>query len=717
MTIYGPTTYEWQGETYTQAGYYAGNRYDAAMFALGYSRDTIGGLDVLVRAKLSNEGTGGKFYEFAQLWNNPPTDGYGMQNPGFWSTAYGVYGAGHVWYAEYSRSLAASAKEDADAVMRGADIGGGSGGTSSGDSGEVDGDSVYFTVDQFTGYTPTPLGLQGIVFTSAQWESVLQYQAEHNPDGHLFLACGGNDGNYFTVVFTTYQPSFSGNQYSWGDNSLCTRIVQKSAAASFIVDHGGKKYYRMQDSDVNILNTTNAPQYGGVTDACRPCYGWYYNGPSSDIVVPLTTIKSEALLDYGGQTYGFGAANYDDFPYRFAATFNRGFQKSYQTADYKWVFVFRKYQNGSNLAIPTVSIYRKDGFSLEFNDDGSAKKVNGTSVYNRASGATNFTSSDLKDGFIEKTVVGNSYGAFSFSNWTFAYAAVDGDKLDNDPIGPPLPPNNWPEPTDEPTTPDPPEVHEPTEKPVYPPETNYPDVTYVTADLSAVLDAMNEHCEHIQHAIYDAVSGLYDNITDYLGQEYYLLRSELHENIGWLYDELDEIDRWRRYNMERVIMAIQSLDMSPTVEVEGGGDTSTIEQQLEDIKGKLDALLLAATIDAAANVAQAIMGLITGLLTMFGNVLGALKDAMGELSSVFPFSLPWDLAAIAALFAADPVTPVFDLTVPAFGQVSQPTAIHVDLHDWDGVAAVVRSGELVLFATDLIMRTRDMMGVGSDDVA
>lgn len=213
-----------------------------------------------------------------------------------------------------------------------------------------------------------------------------------------------------------------------------------------------------------------------------------------------------------------------------------------------------------------------------------------------------------------------------------------------------------------------------------------------------------------------AITKRLDALNSKLGQ----LGKDLAEVEGWLDEDwrqaLESMGDW----WERLYSWLQLIyNRLGNLTVSGGGgsgDLSGIEQQLDDIKGKLDALLVAATVDAAANVAQAIMQLINGLLSKFGDALGTLKDAMGELTEVFPFSLPWDLAAIAALFAADPVTPVFDIAVPDFGQIHSATSIHVDLHDWDGVASVVRSGELVLFATDLIFRTREMMGAGSDDV-
>lgn len=715
---------------YNDVGVCAWTRYNAAMTALGYSSAEIDGLSSDVKAKLSNQSTGGRFWTFAQLFEEPSEDDLSMHGITFRSYVL-LYGEGNVWRGQYTSTQANDARTDADVIIGGGSLGGGGSGGSSGDSGEVDGDSVYFTIDQFTGYTPSEVGLQGIVFTSSQWDTVLQYQAEHNPDGHLFLACGGYAGgsamNYFTVAFTTYQPKFYGNEYRWGDNSLCSRIVQKTASDSLTVVHGGKKYYRMQDSDVNTLNTTNAPQFGGVTDACRPCYGWYYNGPSSDIVVPLTTIKSVALLDYAGQTYGFGASNYQDFPYRFAATIGRGYQKSYQTADYKWVFAFRKYQNGSNLAIPTVSIFRKDGFSIEFNDDGSAKKINGTSVYNNASGATTFGVSDLKDGMIEKTVAGSSYGAFSFTDWTFAYAAVDGDSLDSDPVGPPLPPSNWPtEPTPNPptspTVPDP-----PTSTPVDPPSDpvggnppSFPTqiittgTTYPVADLQAVLDAMAEHCEHIRDEIYADTSGLYDNLTTFLANQFQVLRNFLGDENNWLMESLEnEFQRMMDYLKDLAEWLADQMEF----DISGGDyDDSTVVSWLRRIYLKLGTGGVSTKpVDPVADPVGAwdwLAALINNILSALAGGAAALTGTLGELfngiRTKFPFSIPWDVVAIVTLFDAAPVTPAFTIAYTVFGA---NVRYDIDLHFFDEQAAVIRAVENVLFCAYLLFKTNWLVGI------
>lgn len=91
----------------------------------------------------------------------------------------------------------------------------------------------------------------------------------------------------------------------------------------------------------------------------------------------------------------------------------------------------------------------------------------------------------------------------------------------------------------------------------------------------------------------------------------------------------------------------------------------------------------------------------------FSDLLGDSADAVGdlldELKGFFPFSIPWDLYAIFALLAHEPVVPVFDLPlpVPAVIDADKLLLVHVDCTPWDGVARAVRGFELLAFAYGL----------------
>lgn len=100
-------------------------------------------------------------------------------------------------------------------------------------------------------------------------------------------------------------------------------------------------------------------------------------------------------------------------------------------------------------------------------------------------------------------------------------------------------------------------------------------------------------------------------------------------------------------------------------------------------------------------------GILSGLLGDLPAAVSALSGSFDGLHTLFPFSLPWDLAAMLALLVSEPVTPVFDLPLPfAVGGVAM---VHVDLSPWDGVMTAVRSVMLLIFALGLLLRTRELL--------
>ena len=171
-------------------------------------------------------------------------------------------------------------------------------------------------------------------------------------------------------------------------------------------------------------------------------------------------------------------------------------------------------------------------------------------------------------------------------NGTFSFNIGDPDKAywiySNDGNVPTVPPTNWPEPdptptpdpptVDPPTTPDPPNVPTTPTPPTYPPEVTYPDVTYVEADLTAVLDALNEHCEHLQHAIYTASSNLYSSLSSAISGEFTSLKTFLRALASWnvdainsnfdaLYTYLDDFTSWldSKLRFDDVILLLQAI--------------------------------------------------------------------------------------------------------------------------------------------------------------
>ncbi|MEG2024264.1 MAG: hypothetical protein RRZ85_01820 [Gordonibacter sp.] len=78
-----------------------------------------------------------------------------------------------------------------------------------------------------------------------------------------------------------------------------------------------------------------------------------------------------------------------------------------------------------------------------------------------------------------------------------------------------------------------------------------------------------------------------------------------------------------------------------------------------------------------------------------------------DLEKVFPFSIPWDLYYLLAIFAAEPVAPNFNWRFD-FAMVGEHD-FAVDLAPFDPVAQVCRACETVLFCIGLALITRNLI--------
>lgn len=286
---------------------------------------------------------------------------------------------------------------------------------------------------------------------------------------------------------------------------------------------------------------------------------------------------------------------------------------------------------------------------------------------------------------------------------------------------PTVPPTNWPDapepttptapevPTPEPTTPTP-EPTTPTSPtiPIYAPQVTYPDVTYDTPDLSAVLDALNEHCQHLQSAIYQGFSDYFDTFTPWLRDEFSTLRTFMREEDDWIVESIsDEFMELRSYLKELAEWLADQMDFT----ISGGDyDDSTVVSWLKKIYYKLGgASVNTKPVDPVGDpdgtwdwLNQLIEGILSALANGAANLAGSLGELFQGIKDKFPFSIPWDIVAIVALLDAAPVTPEFVIEYDVFGA---HVRYDIDLHFFDEQAAVIRAMENVLFCAFLLFKT------------
>lgn len=286
-----------------------------------------------------------------------------------------------------------------------------------------------------------------------------------------------------------------------------------------------------------------------------------------------------------------------------------------------------------------------------------------------------------------------------------------------------VPPTNWPDPPENPTV-DPPSVPEPPSGPTVQPPTipPQPTPTYPTPpvvveptvpaapDLSDILDALNEHCIHLQDAMHreaenidtdmraqigwlaGAISDTVESLDGDIELYFKHLEDYLYDLFHWLNDQLDF--SFGEYDDTSVLYWLRMIYSK----LGRGGPTTKPTDPVTDPFG----------------IGEWLKQLIDNfLLDLIAIGAGDLADVIADfrdLATKFPFSVPWDLAAMLALLVAQPVTPVIDFpwySYTASGLVS--TTVHMDLSAWNATMEPIRLMEKLAFCMLLASRSKDLL--------
>lgn len=622
----------------------ANNKYNAALFALGYDPNDNDKFTDEVKAKLSNESTGGAFYTFAsrifpvRTFGDIPWQTSNIDFIGLYGTIATLYDVDRIFAVDYDSVLQLAAKVSLEAVLNG-------GGTSGGGSGgEVTVPDTITSVASATYGSPSQSNTQ---FQPTR--STLSGNARYITD----VLRGDNVAYPYTAVFWLY-------------------VIRSGS----------------WDAALVVLKCKSLPN--SVTSASDTSIG------SVDLRVTGTGGYKAYFWRYGDLTY-------------------------------------------------------------EYVNDSSIRKSVGLNVTAGKRSAYDSTMSDNDVFRLGQSAPNTPFGISGV--YTAAY------NLNCLSVTPVIPDTNWPEPDDPLPEPDPPEVPDvPDEQPITQPNPTNPTVptqptdpvggtppqydpislttepTYQTPDLSAVLDAMNQHCIHLQNAIHtmgddlgtylgtiitQQVSRLHDMVYDNLGwigglitSEGQSLRTSIYGNIGWLGDTMvDEFGALKDYLQQLFTWLGEQLNYEVNVSQDSYDDSSVL-YWLKRIWSKMGDGISTRPVDPVVDP----IGVGDWLGTLWDNLLTALRDlgvtllddvgdGLQGLVSKFPFSVPWDIAALLALLAADPVTPEFSIPCYALSgsQIVQVGSYVIDLDYLDAVMGGVRLMEKIGFVFLLMYRTKDFM--------
>lgn len=222
----------------------------------------------------------------------------------------------------------------------------------------------------------------------------------------------------------------------------------------------------------------------------------------------------------------------------------------------------------------------------------------------------------------------------------------------------------------------------------------------VKAYLSQILSFLGTATQAIQSsllAVKNEVSASIDDLESNLG-------SVIQNRISWLADNLNaNIDA-----MNRDLLTELRRDAEWIVDnLEYGSefDDSDIVRWLKQIYVKLNKNptgIRDPTADPTGwfdDIKEAIEKLLAGLLA--GIDLTETLALLDELKLHFPFSIPWDVLAIATMLVHEPIVPALDM--PLMIGEQEITRVQFDLSAYEDVAEVSRTLSLALFSVGLLL--------------
>ena len=322
---------------------------------------------------------------------------------------------------------------------------------------------------------------------------------------------------------------------------------------------------------------------------------------------------------------------------------------------------------------------------------------------------------------VSKISFGNYTGT---QNRTFTCQLLQGGYTGGNPVEPPgqwpdnptvvaPEPPELPEPRD-PVIPNPPSDPVPTDPPTYITQPTY-NVSVFTADLQGILDAMDEHCIHLQNALYTDLQGLYNKLSSVITSEGESMRSLVSSRFDWLGTVIVEcLETLDSDIYDYFHWLAQQFDFQNS----GGYNDSTVVAWLKKIYAKLGggSPVNPKPVDPVSDpfdfgkwLTELWNTFIADLIAIGAEGLASILDDLQQLTQKFPFSIPWDIAAMLALLVAQPQTPVIQWPMFTYDGTVHIVQTTIDLTPYNNYVEPVRVMIKIGFAAVLAWKTKDMM--------
>lgn len=116
-------------------------------------------------------------------------------------------------------------------------------------------------------------------------------------------------------------------------------------------------------------------------------------------------------------------------------------------------------------------------------------------------------------------------------------------------------------------------------------------------------------------------------------------------------------------------------------------------------------------IDTVADVASFLKDFLTAPAAAIGTAASSLGETANMLTDKFPFSIPWDMAALVTLLSAEPQAPVFKLPI-TIESAGIEEYMEIDMSQFEYLSTLMRGMLSILYAYGILSMTTKVMDIG-----
>lgn len=250
---------------------------------------------------------------------------------------------------------------------------------------------------------------------------------------------------------------------------------------------------------------------------------------------------------------------------------------------------------------------------------------------------------------------------------------------------------------------------------------------YVPEDLTVSIDDLQKEVDDLSKVI--------DQLLDQISKD--TDESEIEELLKQILEELKkdpgisggggggdvnvDIDLSTTNGLLSKILAKVTEIFDKISETAGGAvDTvnTKLQETLDEILSTLKSIRrwsIADTVfdgvDALADVASFLKDFLTAPAAAIGTAASSLGETANMLTDKFPFSIPWDMAALVTLLSAEPQAPVFKLPI-TIESAGIEEYMEIDMSQFEYLSTIMRGMLSILYAYGILSMTTKVMDIG-----